>query len=30
MRDRGWPVLHGVTRWRLGELSVPWSAVEPA
>lgn len=30
MRDRGWPVLHGPTRWRLGELSVPWSAVEPA
>ncbi len=30
MRDRGWPVLHGVTRWRLGELSVPWSAVAPA
>ncbi|WFR67211.1 class I SAM-dependent methyltransferase [Curtobacterium flaccumfaciens] len=30
MRDRGWPVLHGVTRWRLGELTVPWSAVEPA
>ena len=30
MRDRSWPVLHGVTRWRLGELSVPWSAVEPA
>lgn len=30
MRDRGWPVLHGVSRWRLGELSVPWAAVEPA
>ncbi len=30
MRDRGWPVLHGVSRWRLGELSVPWSAVAPA
>jgi hypothetical protein len=30
MRDRGWPVLHGVTRWRLGELSVPWAAVAPA
>ncbi|MCL9666040.1 class I SAM-dependent methyltransferase [Curtobacterium albidum] len=29
MRDRGWPVLHGVSRWRLGELSVPWSAVAP-
>ncbi|PZE37823.1 class I SAM-dependent methyltransferase [Curtobacterium sp. MCPF17_031] len=30
MRDRGWPVLHGTSRWRLGELSVPWSAVAPA
>ncbi|KQO63488.1 class I SAM-dependent methyltransferase [Curtobacterium sp. Leaf261] len=34
MRDgsaggRGWPVLHGVTRWRLGELSVPWESVAP-
>jgi hypothetical protein len=34
MRDgsaggRGWPILHGVTRWRLGELSVPWEAVTP-
>jgi hypothetical protein len=27
--ERGWPVLHGVTRWRLGELSVPWEAVAP-
>jgi len=25
----GWPVLHGRTRWRLGELSLPWSAVAP-
>ena len=25
----GWPVLGTKTRWRLGELSVPWSAVEP-
>ena len=30
MRDRGWPVLHGATRWRLGELSVPWASVAPA
>lgn len=30
MRDRGWPVLHGVSRWRLGELTVPWDAVAPA
>ncbi|MFS0731841.1 class I SAM-dependent methyltransferase [Curtobacterium sp. 1P10AnD] len=29
MRDRGWPVLHGATRWRLGELSVPWASVAP-
>ncbi|RKR75385.1 class I SAM-dependent methyltransferase [Frondihabitans australicus] len=29
MRDAGWPVLHGRTRWRLGEITVPWSAVEP-
>jgi hypothetical protein len=29
MRAAGWPVLHGVTRWRLGELTVPWAAVEP-
>ncbi|HVU71605.1 MAG TPA: class I SAM-dependent methyltransferase [Mycobacteriales bacterium] len=24
-----WPVLDGPTRWRLGELSVPWSAIAP-
>jgi hypothetical protein len=24
-----WPVLHGPNRWRLGELTVPWSAVAP-
>ena len=24
-----WPVLHGRNRWRLGELTVPWSAVAP-
>jgi len=29
LRDRGWPVLGGRTRWRLGELTVPWSAVAP-
>ncbi|HEX6887415.1 MAG TPA: class I SAM-dependent methyltransferase [Candidatus Nanopelagicales bacterium] len=27
--DQGWPVLHGPRRWRLGELSVAWSAVAP-
>jgi len=25
----GWPVLDGSARWRLGELTVAWSAVEP-
>ncbi len=30
MRDRGWPVLHGVGRWRLGELSLPWASVAPS
>jgi len=29
LRDEGWPVLHGRSRWRLGEVSVPWSAVAP-
>lgn len=29
LRDAGWPVQGGRTRWRLGELSVPWSAVAP-
>ena len=29
MRDSGWPVLGGPTRWRLGELTVPWSVVAP-
>lgn len=29
MRDRGWPIMHGVRRWRLGELSVPWAVVAP-
>lgn len=30
LRDSGWVVLGGRTRWRLGELSVPWGAVAPA
>ena len=30
LRDAGWPVLDGRTRWRLGELTVDWSAVAPA
>jgi len=29
MRDRGWPVRHGSTRWRLGELTVAWVSVAP-
>ncbi|MDG4768187.1 class I SAM-dependent methyltransferase [Solwaraspora sp. WMMD406] len=28
--DAGWPVLDRPARWRLGELTVPWSAVAPA
>jgi hypothetical protein len=30
MREAGWPVLDGPARWRLGELTVPWSAVVTA
>ena len=29
LREAGWPVLDGVARWRLGELTVSWSAVAP-
>ncbi len=29
VRDAGWPVLIRPKRWRLGELTVPWSAVAP-
>lgn len=29
LRDAGWPVLNGSARWRLGELTVSWSAVAP-
>lgn len=29
LRDEGWPVLDGRTRWRLGELTVPYSLVAP-
>lgn len=29
MRDGGWPVLDGPSRWRLGELTVAWDAVAP-
>lgn len=29
LRDQGWPVLGGRTRWRLGELTLAWAAVAP-
>ena len=29
MRDAGWPVVGGVRRWRLGELTVDWASVAP-
>jgi len=29
LRDQGWPVLGGKTRWRLGEITLPWDAVAP-
>lgn len=29
MRDAGWPIRSGRTRWRLGELTVDWVAVAP-
>ncbi|SDS31424.1 hypothetical protein SAMN04489719_2034 [Agrococcus carbonis] len=29
MRSAGWPVADGPARWRLGELTVAWSAVAP-
>lgn len=30
LRAAGWPVLGGESRWRLGEVTVAWSAVSPA
>ncbi|GAA3657573.1 class I SAM-dependent methyltransferase [Microbacterium marinilacus] len=30
LRDRGVPVIGGRSRWRLGELTVPWDVVRPA
>jgi hypothetical protein len=30
LRDDGWPLLDGPRRWRLGEVSVAWSAVRPS
>ena len=29
VRDGGWPVLGGPSRWRLGELTLAWDAVRP-
>jgi hypothetical protein len=29
LRDEGWPLLDGPSRWRLGELTVAWDAVAP-
>ncbi|KPG80358.1 methylase [Frigoribacterium sp. RIT-PI-h] len=29
LRGAGWPVQGGRSRWRLGELSLPWAAVAP-
>lgn len=29
LREAGWPVRAGRTRWKLGEVTVDWSAVEP-
>ncbi|WP_442865379.1 class I SAM-dependent methyltransferase [Arthrobacter sp. B2a2-09] len=30
LRDAGWPLQDGTSRWRLGELTVDWAAVAPA
>jgi hypothetical protein len=29
LRDEGWPLLDSPARWRLGEVTVAWDAVEP-
>ncbi|MBO9626339.1 MAG: class I SAM-dependent methyltransferase [Microbacterium sp.] len=29
LKTQGWPVQGGKTRWRLGELTLPWEAVAP-
>lgn len=29
LREEGWPLLDGPSRWRLGELTVAWDAVAP-
>lgn len=30
VREQGWPLLDGPSRWRLGEVTVAWDAVAPA
>ena len=30
LRDDGWPLLDGPSRWRLGEVTVAWDAVRPS
>jgi hypothetical protein len=30
LAERGWPVLDHCRRWRLGEITLPWSTVAPA
>lgn len=30
MKEAGWPIIGGKSRWRLGELTVAWDAVAPA
>jgi hypothetical protein len=30
LAEAGWPVLDGPSRWRRGELTLPWGAVRPA
>jgi hypothetical protein len=30
LQKSGWPLLDSAARWRLGEITVAWSAVEPA
>lgn len=29
VRDAGWPIIGGASRWRLGEVTVAWDAVAP-
>ena len=29
LKTQGWPILGGRSRWRLGEMTVPWAAVAP-